>query len=313
MSSKPPVINNPLLEVNPSACLFVLGPAATGSSSCKELLELATKYLQGSKKISFSAKRKLIAEIKKTDKTDVGAALQRAVETLKKFDCFSEWLHLAYSEASSTPPTRTLDKLLELQRQGALLACTQLDSLPGTRQVTLHDEEAFKNWLHSGHVCDEEYVNVESDDTPPVLHLCGIYSQADTVRIRETDERREKVELSSLEKKLWDLLQDKLVVFVGICGETHNPFLLNFMDRYYPCSGERVLKYPPIMLTSSASRKGSSRKDAVHEDVFSHFLIFEVNDEDESLLGCSISQGSKKNFTVGEYPSLYPPIYLLYI
>ena len=290
-----------MLEVNPSACLIVLGPAATGSKSCKELMEAATRYLQTCKKLSFSAKRKAIAEIKKADKTDVGAALQRAIRILKEADSFSEWLQLVFHEASPTPLSPTLEQCLELQKQGALLACTQLDSLPGTRQATLHDEDAFKSWLSSD-TAEEEYINVESDDCNTVLHLCGIYTKLETIWTgdeedsRKNNEPRDRTAFVNLK----NILQKRLAIFVGFQGETQNRFILNFTNNFYAQSAEGVLKYPPIILTNPNWQRGSSKKE-VEGNVFSHFLTLQVQEEDAKLLGNLISRGSKRNFSVGEF------------
>ncbi len=306
-SSKPLTPNNPLLEVNPSACLLVLGAAATGSKSCRELMEAATRYLQTCKKLSFSAKKKVIAEIKKADKTDVGAALQRAVRILKEADSLSEWLQLVFHEASPTPLSPTLEQCLELQKQGALLACTQLDSLPGTRQATLHDEDAFKSWLSSDTAEEEEeYINVESDDGSIVLHLCGIYTRLDTVWTGDEEDSARNYEPRHKNAfvKFKNILQRRLVIFVGFQGETQNRFVLNFINNFYTQSTERVLKYPPIILTSPNWQRGSSRKE-VEGNVFSHFLTLQVQEEDAALLGNLISRGSKRNFSVGEFQWLH--------
>ncbi len=295
MTNKPlPIdtLSNPLLEVNPSASLFVLGPAATGSQSCKELMEAATVFLQTSQKISLSDKRKLISEIKKADKTDVGAALQTAIDALVEMNSFLEWLQLMQlQDTSPTPPSpnRTMEQLFKLQKQGAMLACTQLNCLPGTRPATLHDDDSFMSWLRSG-VAEEEELDVVSDDSIIVLHLCGLYSQPNTIWMGE-DTTTQLSTFSQLKK----VLQERLVMFVGFSTETQNQFVVNFLKNCYSRSTEGILKYPPIMLTSE-HQKGSCKSG----DILSRFLTLKVQEKDEQLLGNLILCGSKKNFSVGE-------------
>lgn len=305
MTSKPPPsssLSNPLLEVNPSACLFVLGPTATGSKSCKELMEAATAFLQTQKKISFSAKKKLLSEIKMADQTDVGSALQRAIDGLIEMNSFLDWLQFMFQGTTSpTPlsPSKTLEHLLELQKQGAMLACTQLDSLPGTKQATLHDDDSFKTWLRSGLDIDNEEVDVVSDDSVVVLHLCGLYSQPKSIWMGG-----ENTQLATF-AQLKRLLQERLVIFVGFSSETQNRFVLNFLDKFYSASTGGV-KYPPMMLTSSTSLRQRQRGSCKSDDnaAFSHFLTLQVQEGDEQLLGNLISSGSKKNFSVGEFLSV---------
>ncbi len=302
MTSKPPApstLSNPLLEVNPSACLFVLGPAATGSKSCKELLEAATAFLQAHKKLSLSAKRKLLSEIKNADTTDVGAALQRAIDALREMNIFLEWLQLMFQDTTSPTPSppssRTLVQLCELQKQGAMLACTQLDSLPGTRQATLHDDDSFKTWLLGGG--SDEEVDVVSDESIIVLHLCGLYSQPRSIWTREGS-----TPLSAF-GPLKKIMQERLVLFVGFNGEIQNRDVLNFLDNLYSQSTRGVFKYPPIMFTTSAGhqrQKGSCKSD--NNAAFSNdFLTLQVQEENEQSVGNLISCGSKKNFSVGEF------------
>ena len=305
--SSPSVAKKTLLETNPSACLFVLGPSATGSKTCSELLESALRYLQTTRRIPFSVKRKLIAEIRKAEKHDqVDVGLRKSVKALKEINCFSDWLQQVYPQASSTPLEALLQQLQELHKQGALLACTQLDSLPGTRQVTLHDEEMFNCWLSCGEG-EDVYVNVDTEDTVPILHLCGSCTNPDTLCIREGENKVEDLESSStsdegLKKKMKDLLQERLVIFLGLEGDTRNPFLHDFLDEYYTFSAQKVLKHPPIMVTNQkeCQKRGSTATCRKEDDIVAQFLDLQVQEEGGTFLGDFIRQGSKQNFAVGK-------------
>ena len=303
--SSPSVTKKTLLETNPSACLFVFGPRATGSKTCSELLESALRYLQTTRRIPFSAKRKLIAEIRKAEKHDqVDVGLRKAVKALKEIDCFSDWLQQVYPQASSTPLVALLQQLQELHKQGALLACTQLDSLPGTRQVTLHDEEMFSCWLSCGEG-EDVYVNVDTEDTVPILHLCGSCTNLDTLCIKEGENEVKESSSSAsdgdLKKKMKDLLQERLVIFIGLEGDTQNPFLRDFLGEYYTFSAQKVLKHPPIMIKSQkeCQKRGSPAGCRKEDDIITQFLNLQV-EEGETFFGNFILQGSKQNFSIGK-------------
>ena len=307
MSNQSSVTKSAMLEINPSACLFVFGPGATGSIACSELLESALRYLQTTRRMPFAAKRKLIAEVRKAEKHEqMDTALRKAIKALKEIKCFSEWLQLVYTQTSSTPLVSLVQQLQELHKQGALLACTQLDSLPGTRQVTLHDDEMFKSWLSHGDG-EEVYVNVDTEDAVPLLHLCGSYSNTDTLCIREVEGANEIEDLPSssdggVKMKLKELLQERLVVFIGFEGDTQNPFLLDFLAEYYELSARKVLKHPPILIMNrqESQKRGNSTICRKDDDILAQFLTLEVQEEEDTFLKSFISQGSKRNFSVGK-------------
>ena len=307
------------LEVNPAACLFVLGPIVTGSKSCRQLFDSALEHLQSI--TDAGANRRKTNQLTKMGKSKVCPALQKAVEMMKEQNCFSEWLNATFEQATSSTPSLSIpiQHFLELHKQGALLACVQMDtvidSLAFSTPAILEDEVSFKSWSSNqiAQSADEDQdVNVESNPleesagSPAFLHLCGVYNRPESIHTRQVKLSQDSKIGSAPDSKddtpprpramLKEILKKRLVVFVGFNDETQNPFILRFLDEFYSSEAQEDLKNPPIMITS----KGEMHQKRSGNIQFVNFLRLEMHSEDVCLLQGLISQGSAKNLSVGK-------------
>lgn len=155
---------DPVLEVKPSACLILLGPQLTAGLvnskrmlSFKTLLESAVKFLQqrGADNGSMLAAGISLSELEQQGCT---ASMQKVVQILRDKSLYTEWLQIALGSVSHTQSydfPDSLQWLLELQQMGAMLACTQydtlLDDLAGQKPAILCSNDlGFLKWLKSG-------------------------------------------------------------------------------------------------------------------------------------------------------------------
>lgn len=309
---------NPSLEVDPAACLFVLGPVVTGSKSCRELFESALQFLQNN-----TGSRKKVTQLTRMGKSKASLALQKAVEIMKEQNCFPEWLNATFERDTSSSPSLSshVQHFLELHKQGALLACVQMDtvidSLAFSTPAILEDECSFRRWSgnQTTQTTDEDQdVNVESNPTedntgtPVFLHLCGVYNRPESVHTGgEKLSQASKIDSALVSKDgdtlsptyamLKQILKERLVIFVGFDEKILNPFILRFLDEFYSSEAQEELKNPPIMVTSKREmHKGKSGEDGA----FTQFLQLEMNAKDANLLQSLILQGSAKNLSVGK-------------
>ena len=151
---------DPVLEVSPSACLFILGPQLTRqvweSSNYKSVVESGRAFLQRRK----SRVASIFPQNNNLDslRTTAGVSdVQGMVAMLKKERLYDEWLKRT-SEDSRLQIFNFPDSLrwlLELQQMGAMLACTQhdtlLDDMVDQRPAMLQSNDpAFVKWLDIG-------------------------------------------------------------------------------------------------------------------------------------------------------------------
>ena len=398
---------NPLLEINPAACLFVLGPQLSHKCSrnfkvsndvgaaeqCKReqqtlssqmsktrippatyssILEVglnATRFLlsESESERGEGSVEPLLSEIKKLEaKEGVTVAMERLVECMKRKNCYNEWLEKTFSgeerrsnldnldednscskeaqrqnhhstncQVVNSTATESIQHFLNLQKQGALLTCTQydtvLDSIAGTRPVTLQDTETLKHWsrLPTLPSLQETPHDVQPGKEhhhahPPVgiLHLHGVYTVPSSVRL--TDYQRCSEEGKNISSQattrnhqaavatasnrndsvssqgmdiLREIFRKRLVIFVGFDRDYFDPLLCGILQVLYPDNEPGSLKNPPILLTSMSL---SRRQSSIGEQLPSLFLSLMVSEEELYCLSRVISPGSPKNFTVGK-------------
>ena len=389
---------NPLLEVNPAACLFVMGPQlshkgarnstlstrsdatetkqqtpgfspsrvsppATYSSILEAGLNfLNTKFSDGENSVKLAQIKRIASEAGLTK------AMDRLLGLMKRESCYDEWLKSTFggaernqsslnsnvdftevqdtattncsSQAATINPTMTeigsVHHLLSLQKQGALLACTQydtiLDSIAGTRPLTLHDTETLKQWSKLSTLPEtvslQDNMQRKQQQRHPVgiLHLHGVCTNPSSIRFtnyqrsREEEERADQKELadqasihgrkpipaSSLSEDfgsiapgmdiLREIFRKRLVIFVGYDRDYFDPLLPGLLQTLYPNNEPGSLKNPPILLTSMPLM----RQLSVGKQLPSTFLTLMVTEEEIHNLSTVISSGSPKNFTVGK-------------
>lgn len=381
---------NPLLEVNPAACLFVMGPqlshksarnptrsnkvgadsnsqhqAFSSLSSCfppatyRSILEAglcAATLLFGKPDGGNGNVEQLVSKIEETASEEgLTVAMERLVELVKRQDCYTEWLKIIFqreegkdgsycinkalqcqkSTGSEEKPSQgrnatsqeftlagieSIQHLINLQKRGALLACTQydtiLDSITGTRPVTLQDIDTLKHWSSLSTLPE---TSQDAHKRQPlcrhpvgILHLHGVHTDPSSVHLTV----KEEGELSPVKERrltrddpdtvsssvaagmevLQEIFRKRLVIFVGFDWEFFDPLLPGIMKNLYPNNKPGSLKNPPILLSSMPV----SRQSSIGAQIPSLFLTLTVSKEELYDLSQVISPGSPKNFTVGE-------------
>ena len=388
---------NPLLEVNPAACLFVMGPqlshkgarnstASTGSefeatetkqqtpgyspsrvsppATYNSILEAGLSFLNH--KLSEGDSSVKLAQIKRiASEEGPTKAMERLLGLMKTKRCYDEWLKSTFGEVetnqsfvnsnvdknftevqdtattsssqAATNPTQmeigSYQHLLSLQKQGALLACSQydtiLDSIAGTRPLTLHDTETLKQWSKLSTfpetVSLQDGVQRKQQQHHPIgiLHLHGVCTDPSSIRFtdyqksKEEEEREELADRASIHGRkpiptsslsenfgsiapgmdiLREIFRKRLVIFVGYDRDYFDPLLPGLLQTLYPNNEPGSLKNPPILLTSMPL----TRQLSVGKQLPSTFLTLMVTEEEIHNLSTVISSGSPKNFTVGK-------------
>jgi hypothetical protein len=303
-------------------------------------------------------------------------AMERLLGLMKRKSCYDEWLKDTFGGAernqsflnsnsvdenstaeerptatrmNANSPTQTaidptsmsmeigsFQHLLSLQKQGALLACTQydttLDSIAGVKPLTLHDTDTLKQWSklstlpeavslqddHGGMQRIRKQQQQQQQQHPVgILHLHGVCTNPGSVRLtdyqkfsKEEAEEREldaanPIPVSTSEDFgsiapgmdiLREIFRKRLVIFVGYDRDYFDPLLPGLLQMLYPDNEPGSLKNPPILLTSMPL----TRQLSVGKQLPSTFLTLMVTEEEMHNLSTVISSGSPKNFTVGE-------------
>lgn len=315
-----------------------------------------------------------IEQIKKTASEDQGmtVAMERLVALVKRNNCYKEWLKNTFrlgeeerrassyscpdnencqpSDHQHCAPTSSkyaaelngvsgglasFHHLLRLQKQGALLACTQydtvLDSLAGTAPVTLQDTDTLRQWSRlptlqeipanrDAPTTKQPQSQSRSSHPVGILHLHGVYTNPSNVRLTDytlceeegggrgskphpgSAAGSEKEAATSLSSSVsgMDILREvfrrRLVIFVGFDREYFDPLLPGIVRKLYPDNQPGSLKNPPILLTSMPL----TRQLSIARQLPSLFLTLLISEEEVHNLSLVVSSGSPKNFAVGE-------------
>lgn len=322
--------SNPLLEVNPAACLFVVGPQLTarhlendaGALGYRSIVETGIAALQSSK--AYSSKEEKVRDVravKEEARKNLVLAMQKIMQLLKQQGCYEAWLYSTFGHKEavesmaerkfSTPSS--VAHLLSLQSKGALLACTQydtlLDSMADTKPYMLQE---VREWAEQGELRSKQsngssvgkypgHTEDRFSTTGGFLHLNGVYTQPESVHLVDT------VSDPVVCNHLREIFQKKIVIFLGFDGEYMDPLLPAFFSNLFLENDSCSLRNPPILLTSrppqSGARRSSTSMPSSRHHGFSvpaKFLQLRIQEEEIHCLSEVISVGSTKNFTVGE-------------
>lgn len=284
---------NPLLEINPPECILVVGPKiavcyATKDGKCPPSgyrAAIEAGILSAREIVPFAseeAKQHHHQLLRETCELDPALAAHKLVEILKQHECFDEWLQKTFAaelcrEASSKQPNATVEHLLELQKHGALLACTQydtlLDAVAGTEPVVLEDSVAFQKWA--------------SGEAQGFLHLHGVYSRPHTVKLDGTTYKKSLAESCSTSfSAMAELFKLRLVIFIGFDTKDFDPLVPHLLQAIYP--DDSIARNTPILLTTNPSKS------------LPGFLQLGISQEEVHQLRDVISVGSEKNFSIGK-------------
>ncbi len=292
------------LEVNPSACIFVAGPRLTACcrrdaeshTSPSSYLELVASGISAVQELTKFASEeegaRVCQALRDAYERDPGVAASQVVEILHREGCYERWLEETFGHVSNQRSClashETVNHLINLQQQGALLACTQydtiVDELAGTEPVCLDNEAAFDQWLNS---------------KLGFLHLCGVSSQPETVRLDGASLKNKLKSGSKCYASLAEIFKKRLVVFVGYDRREVGPLLSTLVKPLFP--EESSLKNPPILITCSEEEQHPQRNDEeLHQQMLPGFLTLEISREEAEHLNLIISAGCEKNFMIGE-------------
>ena len=288
-----------LLEIYPPSCLLVVGPQVaiatentTGSSSNRNGFPYSYRAtVEAGMRAAVEAlppdaseeekigQQRLLRDAYNLDPT---LAAHKMTEILKERGCYADWMKKTFAEHVTTEsqPNATLQHLLNLQGNGALLACTQydtcLDSAAGTNPVLMGEEEMFQKWADG--------------EVAGFLHLHGVFSKPSTVQLDGVNYINF---LSASNPTGYDTLREifrkRTVIFVGYDSNYFNPLILTFLKVVY--SDDSVLRNPPILLACDVP---------CPLEALSSFLLFKVAKEELLRLEDTLSSGSEKNFAIGE-------------
>ena len=304
------IIMNPLLEVNPSACLFVIGPALTAlwlSEHARHVPTSSKTFAESA--ISYAGRSKSVGENKLRNVRELctkrpSLACHESVKLLQNEGCFEDWLKQTFSieEEGSTPPApcKSLQHLLELHEQGALLACTQydtvLDAMACSTPVTVNDisnvtaagrSDLLKKWS-------------QGSKEQKILHLHGVHTQAASMQTDISayapDASNSAISSPTSRSLLKQVFLKRLLILVGLDGEHFDPLLNPVLQLL--SKDDSLLKNPPILLTSDLQTPSLISRE--EQDV-SSFLQVTIRPEEMHNLQNVIASGSVKNFAVGEF------------
>ena len=284
---------NPLLEINPSDCVFVVGPQIAARYTTENGRGPPSGYraaieagiLSAQEVMSFASeeeKQHHHQSLRDAYELDPAIAAHKVVEILEQHECYKEWLQKTFapelcSEASPELADATVQHLLEMQKRGALLVCTQydtfLDAVAGTNPVLLEDPVTFPKWADG--------------EVQGFLHLHGVYSQPHTVRLDGTTYKKSLAESHPTSfSALVELFKLRLVIFIGFDTKDFEPLVPYLLQTIYP--DDSIARNPPILVTSSPSKSVSG------------FLQLRISQEEVHHLRDVISIGSEKNFSIGK-------------
>ena len=297
---------NPLLEIYPPACLLLVGPQVAAESQQLQTWRSASKIankgdgaprsyraiveagIQAACEIlppnaSEKERKKRKRLLRDAYERDPTLAADKVVEILKQQGCYVEWLQKTFGSGEPTTPgamaNPTLEHLLQLQSQGALLACTQydtsLDLAASTTPILMRDGEAVKKWANR--------------EMSGFLHLHGVFSQPPSVQLSSVNYTQYLSESHPAFDTLQAVLRKRTLIFVGYDGDYFNPLILKLLKVVYP--DDSSLRNPPILLTCDPPSP---------QAVLSSFLLFKVSKKEILQLEESISPGSEKDFAIGE-------------
>lgn len=313
---------NPLLELKPTACLFIVGPQLSRNStphaaklSYSSLIKAGQDYLHefGGE----TAGRDTVREQEEPLK-----AMRTIVSQLRRIGLYDEWTRKTFldrveEEYVSIPDS--VQYLLELHRKGALLACTQydtiLDIMAGHRPATISDQDgSFTDWLACGRKSEEssagkegartcdEIAAAENTCRSGLLHLHGAQTAVDSICMLPYCVPQEGSRPRARDNSAWSYIADdslaalrqvfhsKLVFLLGFDGDYEDPLLLSFLQLVFPEGDAKVLKNPPILLTSSLPAESRFLEPA---------KVLELRIPAADKLRDVILVGETKNFSVG--------------
>jgi hypothetical protein len=313
---------DPLLELRAAACLFVVGPQLSKNAaphteklSYDSVLQSGVNYLLELAGGEGGWTRGL-------EKEGQLGAMRTVVSMLRKDGLYEGWVKKTFAAGNVGNEHDVSDSvrwLLELHRLGSMLACTQydtlLDTMAGLKPAAVGDQ-SFAEWLQGGQQGVEAEEgrgeNLTTETTAAAgdvvrgcdvargcgfLHLHGVQTSPDSIRVLpySKDIEQGSAENDSISDETLNALRqvfhNKLVLLVGFDDDQQDPLMQSFLELVYPEGDAKVLKNPPILLTSRCATSSLLQCDPCK------VLHLRVHTMD-NLRGV-ILPGEPENFSVG--------------
>lgn len=292
-----------LLEIDPMAFAFVVGPQLTAESLGNNpallrsyrtvvcaCIDAACSRMDGAEPDSEQQRQKKLLNV--ALELDITVAAQVAVERLRERGQYESWLRetstAGFDDGSGLRKHQRVNSvvhggirsLLRLQERGALLMCTQydtlLDEVVGTEPVLLNQRTEFEDWARG--------------ERQGFLHLHGVFSSPESVVLCKLDygEALRGLGMASTLARLKEIFTQRIIVYLGYDGEFFNPLLhtlhkILVSERFLQCN-------PPILLTAQSPPTLSSM-----------FLQLPLSQNEMTHLDTVIGIEAGKIFTIGVY------------
>lgn len=273
---------NPLLEVNPDACIVVVGPQL--SRTCLHVVPESVKLTYSSLILSGlemvrSDERGRLEELYQVSSD--GAA-EEICSLLKSLGHFESWI----TSNAGTPCSCThrqsplLQLLLELHSQGCRLVYTHYDNIldvaAGMIPILPTNADHLDQWIDG--------------QLKGFLHLHGHYSDVDSL-ILHTSAYDSILSSWSCFTKLKDIFKRRTVIFIGHDPNHLNPLLVK-MTKTFLRDDTETIRNPPLLVSSMAPPVPSC---------FLHLPVTRLEEENFHLF---MTCGPETSFVIGEIVSI---------
>ena len=170
------------LEVVPEKLLLVLGPSfaadlvrdgAPSDDAPRPSGRPPFSYDQLAQRLISAAKAMHTEDVSAEEESSIkyGIALQQAVKIMGKNGAFAHWLQRTFTTKLQVQSNELLEKILGLQRDGALIAYSSMDDVVArsAKQTPLILAKDGDSWA--------------SGDNKGIMHLFGVYDAPDSVHV----------------------------------------------------------------------------------------------------------------------------------
>ena len=227
------------IEVDPVRTLLVLGPQVTALClseikntftapsflSYKNIVEIGIgKALELDEFSTSEAKSRRQLLLQNAYELEPAFAAHKIVETLKYNDSYDAWIKEVFLSTKemqfNADASRTLQHLLHLRRKGVRLIYTHYDDLLaralGLPVVLLEDEEDVRKW---------------SQGFPALLHLHGVFSRPQSMKL-DCLCYQSMVGGGKVADIIREQFQSRSVIFIGYDDQFMDPFLPKILTSF---------------------------------------------------------------------------------
>ena len=200
----------------------------------RSIVDHGVSYLLDKETFASDTERaKFEARYKNAYELDPVFVLRKIMSSLQTAGCYKEWLAELYARKFSTKlkESRSLQRLLTLQSQGALLVYVQCDDIlaraAGQEPVLLDNEQQMERWARG--------------ECAGFLQPHGVYTKPDTVQLNCQLYDSDAHTLQTAVERLKQFLCSRSTILLGDDWNrlSSDPLLANFCKRFVSESTER--------------------------------------------------------------------------